>query len=339
MRARPAPFESGGMRLAGELFTPEASGPHPAVVLLHGAGMGTRDYLGPYVEAFVAAGLAAFVFDRRGEGESEGSPRQDIFTFAEDAVAAWRCATGLPEVDSRRVGLWGYSNGAWVAAHAAPSLPECAFLALTGASAVTPAEAEAYRRTAELEGQGIGPASLRAVHRTWELVFGFLARGEWQDGWNEELSTLRGVIDGDVKLQSLPVSELARRNPALDAVPRFDSPMFEGLKDMGGSTPWFGYDPIPDLERTTLPVLVVLAEQDKNLPPIESARRFAEAAAARDGGAEFRIEVLAGADHSFSRENASANDEVEWLTRPRRLDEFREGYLELMAVWMMGHSG
>lgn len=83
----------------------------PVVVLAHGLG-GTRDSgLLPFAEAFAAAGLDAVLFDYRGFGGSDGTPRQVVSLAAqlEDWQAAMRAAAVLPGVDPERLVLWGVS--------------------------------------------------------------------------------------------------------------------------------------------------------------------------------------------------------------------------------------
>lgn len=83
----------------------------PALVMAHGLG-GTKDSgLEPFALAFAAAGLDVVLFDYRGFGESEGSPRQTVSLNAqlEDYRAALKCAAGLPGVDGSRLVLWGVS--------------------------------------------------------------------------------------------------------------------------------------------------------------------------------------------------------------------------------------
>jgi pimeloyl-ACP methyl ester carboxylesterase len=83
----------------------------PVVVLAHGLG-GTKDSgLLPFAEAFAAAGLDAFLFDYRGFGGSDGTPRQVVSLSAQldDWQAAMRAAAALPGVDPHRLVLWGVS--------------------------------------------------------------------------------------------------------------------------------------------------------------------------------------------------------------------------------------
>lgn len=86
----------------------------PIVVMAHGFG-GTRDtaLLG-FAEGFAAAGMDSFVFDYRGFGSSEGSPRQLVSCRAQrqDYHAAVDAVRRLPGVDPERVVVWGTSYSA-----------------------------------------------------------------------------------------------------------------------------------------------------------------------------------------------------------------------------------
>lgn len=67
--------------------------------------------LDAYAERFQKAGYACLVFDYRHFGDSEGQPRQllDIGKQQQDWVAAIAYARSRPEVDGRRVVVWGSS--------------------------------------------------------------------------------------------------------------------------------------------------------------------------------------------------------------------------------------
>ncbi len=87
----------------------------PCVVMGHGFGA-TRDAgLVPFAERFAAAGTDVLLFDYRGYGTSDGTPRQNVAhrRHRQDYHAALRAARALDGVDSHRVALWGssYSGG------------------------------------------------------------------------------------------------------------------------------------------------------------------------------------------------------------------------------------
>ncbi|AQT79575.1 alpha/beta hydrolase [Mycolicibacterium litorale] len=107
-------FESDGTRCSAWLTYPEGSGPFPAVVLVHGLGATHQMMLAQYERAFSEAGIATLAFDYRTTGASAGSPRQRLAMRRQhaDVVAAVEFLKSDPNIDRRRVGLWGTSLGA-----------------------------------------------------------------------------------------------------------------------------------------------------------------------------------------------------------------------------------
>ena len=131
-----------GVVLAGSLTLPERR-PAPALVALHGAEAAVRSYpLYQHLHAVLPRiGFAAVTFDRRGEGESTGEPSAGMFdVLADDAIAVVEHVAGLDEIDSARIGLWGISQGGWVAPLAATRSERVGFLVLVASTGVSPAE-------------------------------------------------------------------------------------------------------------------------------------------------------------------------------------------------------
>ncbi|WP_051283910.1 alpha/beta hydrolase [Desulforegula conservatrix] len=98
-------------KLRGDLYMPESDSKPPVLVMGHGFG-GLRKFVLPsFAERFVDAGMAVLLFDYRGFGDSEGSPRSlvDAKRHLEDFGAAIDYAKTLPEIDASRIALWGTS--------------------------------------------------------------------------------------------------------------------------------------------------------------------------------------------------------------------------------------
>jgi fermentation-respiration switch protein FrsA (DUF1100 family) len=106
-------FSCRGVRCAAWLTLPSGPGPHPAAVLVHGLGATHDMMLAQYEQHFAAGGIATPAFDYRNTGASDGQPRQHISTREQrrDVVAALEHLKSRPEVDGRRIGLWGTSLG------------------------------------------------------------------------------------------------------------------------------------------------------------------------------------------------------------------------------------
>jgi cephalosporin-C deacetylase-like acetyl esterase len=112
---RDVDFKSSGITLRGHLYLPDGQGPFPLVVMA-GGWCYVKELVQPeYAKIFAAAGVAALVFDYRNFGDSDGEPRQHIDPWeqVEDYRNALSFAETLPEIDRRRIGVWGlsYSGG------------------------------------------------------------------------------------------------------------------------------------------------------------------------------------------------------------------------------------
>jgi alpha/beta superfamily hydrolase len=114
-------FTSDGLSLEGILHLPP-SVPSPAVAVCHPHPLYGGDMHNSVVvalcRAVAARGIAALRFNFRGVGRSQGSFADGVGERA-DAAAALARLPQLPEVDSDRIGIVGYSFGAAVALLAA----------------------------------------------------------------------------------------------------------------------------------------------------------------------------------------------------------------------------
>ncbi len=106
-------FPSEGVTLRGRLYAGrDRSGRSPVVVMAHGFSATINGMVADrYAERFAEAGLAVLLFDHRNFGLSGGEPRCQInrWTQARGYRDAVSFATGLAEIDGRRVALWGDS--------------------------------------------------------------------------------------------------------------------------------------------------------------------------------------------------------------------------------------
>ncbi|MGW9031353.1 alpha/beta hydrolase [Streptomyces sp. NPDC055722] len=116
MSRRDVEFDAEGVSLRGWFYGAEgATSPAATIVMAHGFSAVKEMYLDAFAEVFASAGMNALVFDHRNFGASEGTPRQEIDPIAQvrDYRHAITWASGLPEVDPLRIGVWGssYSGG------------------------------------------------------------------------------------------------------------------------------------------------------------------------------------------------------------------------------------
>ena len=117
-----------GFNLAGTLTKPaNAASPLPALILIGGSGPTDRDetvagipVFGQLARDLVNAGFIVVRYDKRGVGQSGGRAESvTIADYAEDARSVLLWLEKRKDVDKKRIGLVGHSEGAAVAMLAA----------------------------------------------------------------------------------------------------------------------------------------------------------------------------------------------------------------------------
>lgn len=128
-------FESGGQAIHADFYHPDAPGPHPAVLVLHGAGGMVFD--GPEMrrvaEQLARAGNAVYLvhyFNRTGTLFARDAVMQEHFetwlATVRDALAFVQRRQGT---SATPVGIYGYSLGAFLAVAAASDDPRVGAIA------------------------------------------------------------------------------------------------------------------------------------------------------------------------------------------------------------------
>ena len=266
---RPVAFYSEGIKLAGDLYLPDGLAPaeqRAGIVLCHGY-TGVKDlYLPDNARALNEAGYVALTFDYKGWGES-GGPRSRLAPYSRvaDVQAALTFLGAQPEADAERLGLYGTSYG--------------------GATAVWTAAVDPRVQCAvSVVGIGHGGRWMRSVRRPdeWRDLLDRSARDRVRralDGESEAVSREEILLPDR---QSAELAAAARRNnPA--AVSRIP---LEYVDDTLGFNPEWVVDRI-----APRPALFVTTDDDRLVPPEESAALFERA------GAPKKLVVLKGYGH------------------------------------------
>jgi pimeloyl-ACP methyl ester carboxylesterase len=295
---KPYPYESiertfentvGPIALSGTLTLPKGKGPFPAALLLSGSGPNDRDetLLGhqPFLvlaDSLTRAGFATLRFDKRGVNKSggkfEGATPLD---FASDALAAVRYLKGCKEIDSRRIGIIGHSEGGLIAPMIAADHPDdIAFLVLLAAPGLVGHEmtliqfddfVSANKMTGEavdlsrkflnaMSGAALAPGATHASITTLHLSTTVEAR--------KRLEAAASAFAGQLSEPERKLMGADKEGWAAAAVERFADPSMRFI---------LAYDPQPVLYRVRCPVLAHTGAKDiqvqakKNLPLIAAA--------------------------------------------------------------------
>jgi hypothetical protein len=128
MRQQKVVFKSKGLNCSGLFYLPADYSATddvklPAIAMAHGIGTTKEIGLPQYAQRFAGAGFAVLLFDFRNLGESEGTPRAQV--FAEEQQEDYRNAiTWLqlqPQIDPERIGVWGFSFSGGMCFRSPPS--------------------------------------------------------------------------------------------------------------------------------------------------------------------------------------------------------------------------
>ena len=142
MRSKAIAFEAGNNLLAGDLYLGDRAGPLGAVVLhphpLYG-GDRRNIVTVALARALADAGVAAFCFDFRGAGGSQGVHGGGKAEVDDVEAAIVELKKTVPDIES--VALVGYSFGAYVASLAAGRLSPAAIVCVAPPQAMFPCDA------------------------------------------------------------------------------------------------------------------------------------------------------------------------------------------------------
>ncbi|WP_408645903.1 alpha/beta hydrolase family protein [Mycobacteroides stephanolepidis] len=112
--------------------------PFGLVVFVHGDGAAnaTRDgFYEPIWESFAKAGYASLSWNKPGiQGAPGNWLNQSMHDRANEAEEAIDWARKRTDIDPRRIGIWGISQGGWVVPEIASRRPDLQFVILVGAA-------------------------------------------------------------------------------------------------------------------------------------------------------------------------------------------------------------
>ena len=306
---------SRGVKLHGKFFAPAKAGKFPAIVYVTGGGDYTLmvdAYARNTVKAFNNAGIAVFMFDKRGQGKSEGSyPTDETDERAADAIAAFDALAKLPQVDSNRLGVWALSQAGWFVPPVMTARPNADFLILLSPGGEPPIDWLASFTRSQLVQAGVGKSDLADA----TALFGKLMR---YHGTGEGYEATRAAL---AAAQDKPWHALARKAPNWDGLPataaELKSP--EQLRTDWAAKPkdyeWLRLpahqrDYSGDYAAIKQPVLLIYGDADSLVDPAKSAKVFADA---WKGRKEKTIVTFWDAGHGIQRRGNAENPMPEYL--------------------------
>jgi pimeloyl-ACP methyl ester carboxylesterase len=275
---------------------PNGPGRFPALILISGSGPQDRDETifqhKPFLllaDALTRRGVAVLRVDDRGVGGSTGSTSQSTSEdFAGDVLAGIAFLKSRPEIDSRKIGLAGHSEGGLIAPMVAARSNDVAFIVL-------------------LAGTGLpGDQIIILQQRLIGKVMGADEKSlDTQQDIQKQLDEIvKAEPDHDKMVKRLREA-LKKIWSKLSEQERKEAGDFEALLESQGKvleSPWYRFflmfDPRPTLAKVRCPVLALNGEKDLQVPPKENLAEI-EKALKRGGNMQVTVKELPGLNHLF----------------------------------------
>ncbi|HSQ35626.1 MAG TPA: prolyl oligopeptidase family serine peptidase [Candidatus Binatia bacterium] len=287
---REVTFSSAGVSLAATLRLPPGQGPLPAVVLVHGSGPGTRSQLVVMSAFFARLGMAVLWYDKRGCGGSGGDWKKvDLEALAADAIAGAQWLRSRPEIDRRRIGVWGISQGGWITPLAGSLDPELAFVINSSGPGTSLRRQDTYMMA----------NVLRAAKIKEDDIALFLAMLGALYDYGRGLAPAEALDKLSAQVRLRPELKDMAMPPASELTP---DAMY--AKQVIGDPAWFYHldpdrDALAPYRTLRCPLLVTYGKLDMTVPVEESVRVIEETLRAA-AHTDFSVQVLATAGHGFA---------------------------------------
>lgn len=310
---------------------PQGKGPFPAAVLITGSGQQTRDeeLFGHRLFAVIAdhltrKGFIVLRVDDRGIGKSTGNFKEATSAdFAQDVHASVDYLLSRPEVDKKKLGLIGHSEGGMIAPVVATQRKDINFIVLLAGPGVPIMDLMAEQNAAILRSAGIKEEAIAVYTPLYRQMMQTIASG--RTAMNDILPLVNEWLNKTD-------SSLVR---ALDLHQKENQQNMVATMVETMATPWFRYFisfvPANYLEKLNAKVLAINGARDlqvvaaQNLPGIEAALKKSKAK-------DYKVEAIDGLNHLFQTCKKCTLEEYAELE-----ETFSPVALQIISDWLEKH--
>jgi uncharacterized protein len=327
---------NGDLTLSGTLSLPSGQGPFSAVILLSGSGPQDRDEAISVIPGFLPfkwiaeylanQGVAVLRYDDRGTAKSTGKFETGTSAdFANDAEAAFKYLNDRPEIDRKKIGFLGHSEGGMLAAMVAARNSNVAFVISMAGPGVRGYELLIKQEERILRSMGITGKPLDDAQQSSKKSLDLILAKDWAGLealiYPMALEELKSVPENQKK----PAAEIELQARTLT------KQTVEAIKGWLGF--FIGYDIAADWAKVHVPVLGLFGGLDTQVDASQN-RRGLRAALALAGNKDVTTRVFPSANHLF--QVAKTGSPSEYATLPMG---FVPRFLETIRDWLRSHVG
>lgn len=313
-------YNIGQTRFTGTFYKPLTPPPYPLIVLAQGSGKGVRSsfYYTPYGEYFSKNGIAVFIFDKRGVGDSEGiydeNPAFNL--LASDLQATYKFIINRPDIDKSKAGILGISQAGWVVPIALQHLDNVSFTVCTSCPLVPPYQSDLFQKGRELAESGYAENDIEEILNYNRSVTEYVATFEGREK----------VILLKQKYKDRKWFKDFEYNPGLLPEDSLKKPLFNHYRKSV-------FEPKPYWRNLSVPLLFIYGEKDSHIPVEQSILQLNDSLKTTTF---FRIHQFKNTGHLIQ----TVDDSVELLNfnlfsfikgKPKPIPE----YLDYVKTWIL----
>lgn len=302
------------VRLQGTLTYPRAAGRYPAVVLVTGSGPQDRDETieghKPFkvlADFLSKRGIVVLRYDERGVGKSTGNYTQsNIGDFSKDAIAAISFLREQKQVDPKRVGIIGHSEGGLIAElMAGQGSVELDFIALLAAPTI-PIDSLMLLQAYELgRVQGMSTAELAQAKKINKRNFA-VVKGDTHEklAYKQILANVSDVFP----------------NPSASQQAEFRMMLLPSYRY------FMRIDPVPFIKKIHIPVFAAFGTKDVQVPFAVNLESLTDHL---PKSADHVLKAYEGLNHLFQQADSGSPQEYAAIE-----ETFNEQVMQDLADWI-----
>lgn len=310
-----------GISLAGTLTLPKKDGVYPVVILISGSGPQNRDeeLLGhkPFLvlsNYLTKNGIAVLRYDDRGTALSKGDFKTATSAdFATDVDAGIDYLKTRKEINKKKIGLIGHSEGGLIAPMVASKSKDVAFIVLLAGPGIQGDQILLLQQKLIGKASGVSDEDLQKSELINRKAFDIVNKSKNLEQLNIDLTNY--------------IKQSLTDNPKAKKPQGMSDDDFIKIQVKQIANPWMQYfikyNPASTLEKVKCPVLAINGEKDLQVPPKENLEAIKKALA-KGGNKKVTIIELPKLNHLFQESKTGSLDEyatIEQTFSPTALKE------------------
>lgn len=290
------------MEYGATITTPKDDERHPAIIMISGSGPQNRDeeifQHKPFAVAadyFTKHGYVVLRVDDRGVGRTGGSRvNATSADFAKDVLDAIAYLKTRKEVDKKKIGLYGHSEGGLIAQLVAVDNKDVDFIISMAGPGINIAQAMTEQNIAVLKSMGVSDAGANSYGELYASIINDILTSYKEDEVSakmiKSIDKWMATADKEIVVQTTGITDSASKAKFVES--------FVSQTWNKWMTYFLHYDPQPVLEKLNCKVLALNGDRDMQVISRSNLEGY-EKALAKSKSKVYTTREIPGVNHLF----------------------------------------